>query len=86
MEPGNNMQKMTLEDIRERKVALKEKIKEQNDTITKISRELFTPVEPSTKAEALMNAVNAGISIFDGALFGMKAIRRIRSVVRSFKK
>ena len=80
------MQEMTLEDIRERKVVLKEKIKEQNDAITKISRELFAPVEPSTKAEALMNAVNAGISIFDGALFGIKVLRRIHSVVRSFKK
>jgi len=86
MRTDNNMQKMTLEDIRERKLALKGKIKEQNDAIVRISRELFAPVEPSTKAEALMNAVNAGISVFDGALFGLKVIRRIHSVVRSFKK
>lgn len=82
----NKIESFTLEDIAERKAALKDKIKVQNEAIADICHDLFVPVEPSTKAEVLMHAVNSGISIFDGVMFGMKAIRRMRSVMRFFKK
>ncbi len=86
MNTDNKTQGITLESISERKAALKAEIKTQNEVIAEICRDLFVPVEPSTKAEALMNAVNTGISIFDGAMFGMKVIKRVRTFMRLFKK
>ena len=54
MNTDNKTQGITLESISERKAALKAEIKTQNEVIAEICRDLFVPVEPSTKAEALI--------------------------------
>lgn len=74
---------ITLEDIALRKAELQKNIQEKKENIKELSRELFAPLEPATnKANAMMRAFNTGMAIYDGAMTGVKIVRRIRKLFR----
>ena len=74
---------ITLEDIALRKAELQKEIQEKKENIKELSRELFAPLEPATnKANAMMRAFNTGMAIYDGAMTGVKIVRRIRKLFR----
>ena len=74
---------ITLEDIALRKAELQKDIQEKKENIKELSRELFAPLEPVTnKANAMMRAFNTGMAIYDGAMTGVKIVRRIRKLFR----
>lgn len=74
---------ITLEDIALRKAELQKDIQEKKENIKELSRELFAPLEPATnKANAIMRAFNTGMAIYDGAMTGVKIVRRIRKLFR----
>ena len=74
---------ITLEDIALRKAELQKNIQEKKENIKELSRELFAPFEPATnKANAMMRAFNTGMAIYDGAMTGVKIVRRIRKLFR----
>ena len=74
---------ITLEDIALRKAELQKGIQEKKENIKELSRELFAPLEPATnKANAMMRAFNTGMAIYDGAMTGVKIVRRIRKLFR----
>lgn len=74
---------VTLEDIALRKAELQKDIQEKKENIKELSRELFAPLEPATnKANAMMRAFNTGMAIYDGAMTGVKIVRRIRKLFR----
>ncbi|MDM8336659.1 hypothetical protein [Mediterranea massiliensis] len=74
---------ITLEDIALRKAELQKDIQEKKENIKELSRELFAPLEPATnKANAMMRAFNTGMAIYDGAMTGVKIVRRIRKLFR----
>lgn len=74
---------ITLEDIALRKAELQKDIQEKKENIKELSRELFAPLEPATnKANAMMRAFNTGMAIYDGAMTGIKIVRRIRKLFR----
>ena len=74
---------ITLEDIALRKAELQKDIQEKKENIKELSRELFAPLEPATnKAKAMMRAFNTGMAIYDGAMTGVKIVRRIRKLFR----
>ena len=74
---------ITLEDIALTKAELQKDIQEKKENIKELSRELFAPLEPATnKANAMMRAFNTGMAIYDGAMTGVKIVRRIRKLFR----
>lgn len=74
---------ITLEDIAQRKAELQKRIQDKKEKIKGLSHELFAPLEPATnKANAIMRAFNTGMALYDGALTGVKIIRRIQKLFR----
>lgn len=75
-------QEITLEDISRRKEALRKEIRQQKERMHATARQLFAPVKPAGKADALLHSIQSGIAVFDGILLGMKIVRRIRKAFR----
>lgn len=74
-------QKITLEDIAQRKQELLEEIRAQKQAMTDTTRRIFAPLAPAASGtSALMRSFNTGMAIFDGVMLGMKVIRKIRSL------
>lgn len=76
-------QEITLEDISKRKEELLKELRQQKESMKAIATDLFAPVRPSNKVDAVMHSINSGIAIFDGVMLGMKVIKRIR---KAFQK
>lgn len=77
-------QKLTLEDISERKRKVLSDIQAQKKTMTAITQELFSPFTPVvTNAHSLMRSFNTGMAVFDGVMLGIKVIRKLRKCFKS---
>lgn len=78
--------KFTLEEIIERKKKVQEEIQAQKKAMVNITQEIFTPVSPAvSRTSALMQSFNTGMAIFDGAMMGIKVMRKIRSYLKKLK-
>ena len=52
---------------------------DMNDT----ARNLFAPIAPAAnKGTAIMRAFNTGIAVFDGAMLGIKLMKKVRKIFR----
>ena len=50
-----------------------------NDT----ARNLFAPITPAAnKGTAIMRAFNTGMAVFDGAMLGIKLMKKVRKIFR----
>lgn len=79
-------QKLTLEDISERKRKVLSDIQAQKKAMTATIREIFSPLAPAaTKADSLMRSFNTGMAVFDGVVLGIKMIRKLRRYFKSLK-
>lgn len=77
-------QKITLEDIAQRKQEVLDKIKIQKETMSDITHQIFAPLEPAASGvNSLMRSINTGMAIFDGVMLGLKMMRKFRAM---FKK
>ncbi|WP_455592591.1 hypothetical protein [Bacteroides sp.] len=77
-------QKITLEDIAQRKQEVLDKIRVQKETMSDIAHQIFAPLEPATSGvNSLMRSINTGMAIFDGVMLGLKMMRKLRAM---FKK
>lgn len=71
---------VTLEGIAQQKAVLLQQIRMQKEIMTDIARDIFAPVAPATnKAGALMRAFNTGMAVFEGAMLGLKLMKKFRS-------
>lgn len=71
---------VTLESIILQKKALLRQIRMQKEIMTDITRDIFAPVAPATnKANAMMRAFNTGMAVFDGAMLGLKLMKKFRN-------
>lgn len=78
---------VTLESIAQQKATLLQEIRTQKETMTALTREIFAPLEPATnKTNAMMRAFNTGMAMFDGAMLGLKMIRKVKSFFRKRSK
>lgn len=75
-------QDITLEEIAQRKQALLKEIRQQQASMKAIATNLFAPVKPASKTDAIMHSINSGIAVFDGIMLGIKVIGRIRKILR----
>lgn len=79
-------QKITLEEITERKKKLQSEIQVQKKAMTATVREIFAPLAPANnKADAIMRSFNTGMAVFDGVMLGIKIMRKIRKYFRNLK-
>lgn len=76
-------QKITLEDIAQRKEETLTEIRAQQKAMAMIARDIFAPLAPAASAgSSLMKSFNTGVAIFDGVMLGMKLIKKFRSMFR----
>ena len=75
-------QEITLEEISRRKAQLLKEIRQQKELMKATASDLFAPVRPTSKANAIMHSIQSGMAVFDGVMLGMKIIRRIRKAFR----
>ena len=77
---NHNPQKFTLDDIARRKHEVLTEIHNKKDMMSDLAHLIFAPAPPATtRAGGLMHSLNTGIAIFDGALLGLKMMRKVRS-------
>ena len=67
-----------LDEIFVQKEETLQQIRGKKNDIHKLFEEMFTPPISNNRYETLLNNVNRFVAIYDGMMFGMKIIRRIR--------
>ena len=76
-------QKITLEDIAQRKQEILQDIRNQKQAMADTTRRIFAPLAPAASGgSSLMRSLNTGMAIFDGVMLGMKMIRKVRGLFR----
>ena len=76
-------QKITLEDIAQRKQEILQDIRNQKQAMADTTRRIFAPLAPAASSDSsLMRSFNTGMAIFDGVMLGMKMIRKVRGLFR----
>ncbi|MDD3037606.1 hypothetical protein [Bacteroides sp.] len=79
-------QKITIEEISQRKKELLAEIQLQKQAMTATVREIFAPLAPeNNKANAIMRSFNTGMAVFDGVMMGIKIMQKIRKYLRNLK-
>lgn len=74
---------LTLESIAQQKKELRQAILQQKEVMTELTRSLVAPLAPATsKTDAIMRAFNTGMAVFDGAMMGLKLMKRFRRFLR----
>ena len=60
-----------------------EELRTQKQVMSDTARNLFAPIAPAAdKGTAIMRAFNTGMAVFDGAMLGIKLMRKIRKIFR----
>ena len=76
---------INLEEIAQRKAAVRQQIASQKAVVGKLASELFAPIKPAaTKAEGVMRLFNTSFAVFDGLLMGIKIMRKVQRLIRRF--
>ena len=61
----------------------KKELRTQKQVMSDTARNLFAPIAPAAdKGTAIMRAFNTGMAVFDGAMLGIKLMRKIRKIFR----
>ena len=76
----------TQQDLKEEKQEILKKIREKQKNISLITENMLAPPKITTKMEAAMNGIESCIAVYDGVMFGKKAIEQIRRLFRTKKK
>lgn len=77
---------ITLESIAQRKEELRKELSSQKLLMTDMAKSLFAPLAPAaTKSTGIVHAFKTGFAIFDGALLGLRMIRKVRKMFSSKK-
>ena len=75
----SNTEILTLEDLQQRRAEALEELRTQKQVMSDTARNLFAPIAPAAdKGTAIMRAFNTGMAVFDGAMLGIKLMRKSR--------
>lgn len=73
----------TLEEVTLRKDILRKELRMQKQTMATLSQELLAPFAPAAaKGNAIVRTFQTSMAIFDGAILGLKLIRKFKHVFR----
>ena len=76
----SNTEILTLEDLQQRRA---EALRTQKQVMSDTARNLFAPIAPAAdKGTAIMRAFNTGMAVFDGAMLGIKLMKKVRKIFR----
>ena len=71
---------LTLEDLQRQKAEALEELRAQKQVMNDTARNLFAPIAPAAnKGTAIMRAF---IAVFDGAMLGIKLMKKVRKIFR----
>ena len=71
---------LTLEDLQRQKAEALEELRAQKQVM---NDNLFAPIAPAAnKGTAIMRAFNTGMAVFDGAMLGIKLMKKVRKIFR----
>ena len=74
---------LTLEDLQQQKAEALEELRAQQQIMADTARNLFAPIAPAAdKGTAIMRAFNTGMAVFDGVMFGVNLMRKVRKIFR----
>ncbi|WP_294618299.1 hypothetical protein [uncultured Bacteroides sp.] len=74
---------LTLEDLQQQKAEVLKELRAQKQVIIDTTRNLFAPAAPAAnKGSAVMRLFNNGMAVFDGAMLGIKLIKKIRKIFK----
>ena len=74
---------LTLEDLQRQKAEALEELRAQKQVMNDTARNLFAPITPAAnKGTAIMRAFNTGRAVFDGAMLGIKLMKKVRKIFR----
>ena len=79
----------SLKEVEQRKELLRERIRNGNTTITRLSSDIFIPKTPDTRKERIAQWVNAGLIGFDIVMLAKKLDNKYAFFMKSmelFKK
>lgn len=68
----------TLDEISERKKAVRKKLVVQKNTILELAKELFAPQPKEEGINSFMQSFNKGLALYDGVMTGIKLMRKVR--------
>ena len=68
---------LTLEDLQRQKAEALEELRAQKQVMNDTARNLFAPI-----GTAIMRAFNTGMAVFDGAMLGIKLMKKVRKIFR----
>ena len=74
----SNTEILTLEDLQQRRAEALEELRTQKQVMSDTARNLFAPIAPA----ADKGTANTGMAVFDGAMLGIKLMRKIRKIFR----
>ena len=75
----------SLKEIETRKEHLLDNIRHGNETITRLSTDIFVPKKPDNRKEMISRAVNIGFIVFDGIMLAKKLDSKYAIVMRSIE-
>lgn len=71
---------LTLDEIAQRKTAVKNEITKQKEIILKKTKAIFTPNPVAGNGvSSFMESFNKGVALYDGVMTGIKMMRRVRA-------
>lgn len=71
----------TLSAIARQKEDTLREIRKQEEIISNLTKDIFTPPEsPATKGQAIIRMLNISTTFFEGIMFGIKLMRRIKKI------
>ena len=74
---------LTLEDLQRQKAEALEELRAQKQVMNDTARNLFAPIAPAAnKGTANMRAFNTVMAVFDGAMLGIKLMKKVRKIFR----
>ena len=73
---------LTLEDLQRQKAEALEELRAQKQVMNDTARNLFAPIPAANKGTAIMRAFNTGMAVFDGAMLGIKLMKKVRKIFR----
>ena len=76
---------LTLEDLQQQKAKALKELRAQKQVMADTARNLFAPIAPAAdKGTAIMRAFNTGMAVFDGAMLGIKLMKKVRKTTEFF--
>ncbi|MGN0036872.1 MAG: hypothetical protein ACI36X_06625 [Bacteroidaceae bacterium] len=74
----NTSPTLGLQEIAQRKAALREQLSKQRAVVVQTAQEVFAPTPEEKSLHPLMQQFSRGLALYDGVMTGLRIMRRVR--------